>query len=175
MNDINVKSRTKAKDKGEQTMKAPNKPWEIDVDVYLNSVGPPVDFDIRACLPVDANDKLIFNNKGRRGFMISFHLYDNTNNGAGSGYVFHNPHKQPNRESEWALWSRDLPGCPPQNYGQWDEFTSQSVKNQGQTLVVENKNETITEFGYTLRVTNDNGASFVDLDPGGLNQNGNAL
>lgn len=174
MNDISAKSGANPKSKGKQILKGPQKAWEIDIDVYLYSVGPPADFEIMACLPVDtANENLIFYNQGRPGFVINYRLYDNTNNGAGSGYKFPNPPAPPNRESEWALWSRQGSGCPPLNHGQWAEFTSQNVKDQGETLVVINKNESVTEFGYTLRVTNDNGKNFVDLDPGGLNQNGN--
>jgi hypothetical protein len=174
MDDINVRDGGKGECKPTQAIKGPQKPWEIDVDVYLKSVGPPADFQMKACLPIDKTNKnLYFYNEGRPGFIINFHLYDNTNNGAGSGYVFPNPPAPPNKESEWALWSRQGPGCPPKDHGQWAEFTSQNVKDQGQTLVVVNKNETVTEFGYTLRVTNDDGQKFVDLDPGGYNQNGN--
>ena len=150
----------------------PNKPWEIDVDVYLKSVSP-LDFELRTCLPIDpANKNISFSNNGRPGFTISFHLYDNTNGGSGSGYVFPNPPAPPHKEAEWALWSKQGQGCPPKDHGEWDQFTSTNVKDHGLTLVVANKNDSVTEFGYTLRVTNDNGASFVDLDPGGNNQNG---
>ena len=174
MNDINAKAHVK----GKQALKGPQKAWEVDIDVYLKSVGPPpeykADFEMKACLPVDAaNKNITFYNQGRPGFVINFRLYDNTNGGAGSGYEFPNPPSVPGKESAWAMWSRQGKGCPPQNHGQWSEFTSQSVKDQGQTLVVVNQNQTVTEFGYTLRVTNDGGKCFVDLDPGGNNQNGN--
>lgn len=174
---IDIKDRKRAKPDEKRAMfktlmKKPDKPWEVDIDVYLESVGPPAKFKIKTCLPVDPADENItyFFNKGRPGFTVSFHLYDNTNNGAGSGYVFPNPPKPPHKESEWALWSRQGPGCPPKDYGQWDGFTSINVKDHGLTLVVTNKNDSVTEFGYTLRVTD--GANFVDLDPGGNNQNG---
>lgn len=178
MSDLNIKDRKQTegeeKSMGSKTeAHGPSKPWEIDIDVYLKAVGPPADFEIMTCLPIDpGNGNISFSNKGRPGFTIAFHLYDNTNGGLGSGYVFPNPPAPPNKKSEWALWSRQGPGCPPKDYGQWDEFTSNNVKDQGLTLVVTNKNESVTAFGYTLRVTNDNGATFVDLDPGGNNQNG---
>lgn len=174
MNDIHFKDRTAAKSKGKPMVKGPQKPWEIDIDVYLYSVGPPADFEIKTFLPRDAKGNPNFYDQGRDGFVISFRLYDNTNGGAGSGYVFPNPPAPPNKKDQWALWSQKGPGCPPKDCGQWSEFTSQSVKDQGQTLVVVNENKTVTEFGYTLRVTNGDG-KYHDLDPGGYNQNGNAL
>jgi hypothetical protein len=72
------------------------------------------------------------------------------------------------------LWSRRGAGCPPKDYDkQWGEFSTVRVADNGMTLVVRNLNETQTPFGYTLRVTNDDGAHYLALDPGGDNQNGN--
>lgn len=180
MNDINVEDRshTEAHQKGEhQTFQGqmPTKPWEAEVDVYLTSAGPPAVFEIETCLPVDAEDNIVFNNNGRPGFNINFRFYDNTNGGNGSGYVFPNPPTPPNKEMQWAMWSSAGQGCPTPGCGQWSEFTSVSVKDQGKTLVVRNTNSSPTFFGYTLRVTNDGGANFVDLDPGGSNQNGSTV
>jgi hypothetical protein len=173
MNDVDLKSRP-MKGATELRGQAPGKPWEAEVDVYLTSVGPPVAFTIETCLPTDASGNIIFKNNGRPGFNINFHLYDNTNDGQGSGYVFPNPPAPPNKTGAWAMWSSAGQGCPPQGCGQWSEFTCTATKDQGKTLVVRNTNTSQTTFGYTLRVTNDNGATFVDLDPGGVNQNGSS-
>lgn len=180
MSEVTTKDRShsEAHHKDEDTAllrQVPGKPWEAEVDVYLTSVGPPAAFQIQTCLPVDPNGNIVFYNNGRPGFSINFHLYDNTNNGAGSGYVFPNPPSPPSKLMQWAMWSSAGQGCPPVGSGQWSEFTSVVVKDQGKTLVVRNTNSTQTLFGYTLRVTNDGGTTFVDLDPGGSNQNGNAL
>jgi hypothetical protein len=150
----------------------PTKPWDCEIDVYLTSVGPPAVFQIESPLPVDEYGNIIFCNNGRPGFMIHFRLYDQTNDGNGSGYVFPNPPAPPNQVMQWAMWSSEGEGCPEPGCGQWSEFTTVNVKDDGTTLVVQNTNSSQTFFGYTLRVTNDNGASFVNLDPGGNNQNG---
>jgi hypothetical protein len=141
------------------------RPWLVDVDVYLEDpVGPK--FRMETSLPTRGEgDKkvIVFENRRRPGFDIKFNLIDES----AQGYCF------PRKESE-ALWSRRGPGCPPVNYGQqWDEFKVERVVEPDRTiLVVHNANMTKTEFGYTLRVTNDDGRTFVDLDPGGSNQNG---
>jgi hypothetical protein len=174
MNDIDLKDRNKTTaEHGAPELQGqrPTKPWDVEVDVYLTSVGPPATFSIATCLPVDPNGNIVFSNNGRPGFTINFRLYD----GTGGGYVFPNPPAPPNKEMQWAMWSTQGQGCPPQGSGQWSEFTSQNVKDQGETLVVRNTNSSQTQFGYTLRVTNDGGQTFVDLDPGGSNQNGSTL
>jgi hypothetical protein len=177
MNDISVKDRSeneiheeRGRPKPQGTK--PTKPWETDIDVYLTSVGPPAQFQISTCLPLDQSGNIVFYNNGRPGFMLHFRLYDQTNNGAGSGYVFPSPPAPPNQPMNWAMWSSAGSGCPVPGCGQWSEFTTVNVKDQGTTLVVQNTNTSQTVFGYTLRVTNDNGSTFVDLDPGGNNQNG---
>jgi hypothetical protein len=160
----------------------PDNPWTVDVDVYLYSVGPPAEFTVDTCLPVeldcdDPHGRIVFRNNGRDGFNLVFRLFDNTNGGEGSGYVFPDPPgpKHVSDHNKWALWSKEGEGCPPAGYAdQWSEFTSTSVTDQGQTLIVRNKNSTRTLFGYTLRVTNDDGQTFVNLDPGGNNMNGNS-
>ena len=176
MDEITIKGPHQSADRERQPTPSlepqrPSRPWEVDVDVYLKSVGPPAQFDILCCLPVDQNGNIVFYNNGRPGFTVNFRLYDDTN----SGYVFPNPPAPPNKIMKWAMWSTQGQGCPPQGSGQWPEFTSVNVKDQGQTLVVRNTNTTQTNFGYTLRVTNDGGATFVDLDPGGTNENGNSM
>jgi hypothetical protein len=162
----------------------PTRQWAVDVDVYLYSVGPGdhADFEVVSCLPVDKeapdpHGRIVFQNNGRPGFTVNFRLFDNTNKGEGSGYVFPNPPgpKHVSDPEKWAMWSRIGEGCPPADYAdQWEEFASTDVIDEGTTLVVRNLNQTRTLFGYTLRVTNNDGASFVNLDPGGHNMNGSS-
>ena len=150
---------------------APDKPWSVDVEVYLEDVTDPKNpkFRLETYLPIDQNDPnqvITFHNCRRPGFEIAFNLFDQT----GQDYRF-----PPQAKRHDALWSKQGAGCPPDNYGQqWDEFTVVRVKEPDRlTLVVRNRNETETQFGYTLRVTKDDGLTYVDLDPGGGNQNGN--
>ncbi|MGN6058247.1 MAG: hypothetical protein ACTHOI_06650 [Sphingomicrobium sp.] len=156
----------------------PTRPWQVEIDVYLDDVSPPPErkptFHLETCLPRDPYGNIVFFNCDRPGFEIRFNLYDNTNNGQGSGYVFHPPSAPPHDVMQWAMWSSLGPDCPRRGCGQWPEFTSGNIENAGQTLVVENTNSTQAYFGYTLRVTNDHGGSFVELDPGGSNQNGSS-
>jgi hypothetical protein len=183
MNDINTKDRNRSDEecdergRSELQRQVPNKPWDVDVDVYLEDVGPAPErkatFHLDTCLPVDQFGNISFFNSHRHGFRIRFNLWDNTNGGLGSNYVFHNPAKPPNDPSKWALWSAQGQGCPPDNCNaQWDEFQSDHIEGGGQTLVVTNTNSQLAYFGYTLRVTNDGGQNFVNLDPGGTNMNG---
>jgi hypothetical protein len=184
MNDINVPDRQHAHqgctESARGAPKHPTKPWELDIDVYLTSVGPPAQFSIDTCLPFEFKDGdshawIHFHSSDRTaGFKLNFRLYDNT--GAVPPYVFPNPPGNPKQggdPNKWALWSSEGEGCPPEA-AQWDQFTAQSVADQGTTLVVSNLNTYKTDFGYTLRVTNDNGKTFVNLDPGGTNYNGSS-
>lgn len=172
MDDISIKDRPETEQKNERDMSAraalpPRGPWLVDVDVYLDDVTDPQKprFHLETYLPMDPNGVITFHNRGRDGFEIRFNLIDNT----GQGYLFPPPPKK-----DHALWSRQGRGCPPDNYDrQWHEFEVVRVIEPAlETLVVRNRNETVTEFGYTLRVTNNNGATYIPLDPGGNNQNG---
>lgn len=139
-------------------------PWDVHVDVYLEPEGSEPPFYLRSCLPQNSDGDLVFRNCGRHGFFVNFHLQDPH----GTRYLF--PRSAQLKD---ALWSREGPGCPPENYGkQWREFKAARVSPDGKTLTVRNRNETETKFGYTLRVTKDGGESYLDLDPGGDNQNG---
>lgn len=184
MDDVRVKDRDRASKPEQQPKRklqtrGPTNPWEIEVDVYLKSAGPPADFCIDTCLPAEfhGNDPhpwIVFSNHGRDGFKLNFRLYDNT--GASSAYVFPDPPGNPTKGGDpqkWALWSADSQTCPPPP-GQWDQFTAVEVKDKGTTLVVRNLNQVQTDFVYTLRVTNDGGQTFVNLDPGGTNNNGSS-
>jgi hypothetical protein len=138
-------------------------PWDVDVDVYLLSVGPPVSYRIESYLQPQGNGDLVFLNHGRPGFNVNFHLHDETN----SGYKFNGP---PNLQQ--AIWSQLGTSCPTS--GVWDVFDPKSVKDQGMTLVAFNRNPAPAQgiFQYALNVTNNNGASYVSIDPGGNNMNG---
>jgi hypothetical protein len=139
-------------------------PWEVDVDVYVYCEDHDPPFRIDSYLQAVPHGDLVFNNRHRPGFIVKFHLHDES----GEGYQFPRP-----PDEKEALWSKAGVGCPPANYGQWEEFFSLRIENNRQTLVVRNLNKTTTKFGYTLRVTKDDGATYRDLDPGGDNQNGN--
>ena len=145
----------------------PDSSWTVGVDVYLeDATSVPPKFNIQTCLPTKANGDIVFNNSGRHGFTLLYHLHDLTN----SGYHFPGP---PHVDD--GLWSRQGAGCPPDNYGkQWSEFTSLRVTDGGMTLIIRNFNDTQTEFGYLLRVTKDD-RTYLALDPGGDNNNGNYL
>jgi hypothetical protein len=140
-------------------------PWDVDVDVYLYAEDHDPPFRIDSYLQAEPGKDLVFNNRRRPGFVVKFHIHDET----GEGYLF-----PKTKDEDAALWSKMGEGCPPQDYGkQWDEFYVQRIFESRQTLVVRNLNKTATKFGYTLRVTKDDGKTFRDLDPGGDNQNGN--
>jgi len=140
-------------------------PWDVDVDVYIYAEDHDPPFRLESYLQTAPDGDLVFKNRRRPGFIVKFHLHDET----GEGYLF----PKASDEDE-ALWSRAGDGCPPDNYGeQWEEFKVQRIIHNRQTLVVRNLNQTTTHFGYTLRVTKDDGKTYRDLDPGGDNQNGN--
>lgn len=140
-------------------------PWDVDVDVYLYAADHDPPFRLDSYLQSKPDGDLVFNNRRRPGFIVNFHLHDET----GEGYLF-----PKTSDEDEALWSRMGEGCPPDHYGQqWEEFKVQRIINSRQTLVVRNLNQTPTKFGYTLRVTKDDGKTYRDLDPGGDNQNGN--
>ena len=140
-------------------------PWDVDVDLYLYAEDHDPPFRLDSYLQQEPGGNLVFNNRRRPGFIVKFHLHDET----GEEYQF----PKTSHEHE-ALWSRIGEGCPPNNYGkQWEEFEALRITNNRQTLVVRNLNKTPTKFGYTLRVTKDDGKTYRDLDPGGDNLNGN--
>jgi hypothetical protein len=136
--------------------------WEVDVDVYVYGEDCDPPFVIDSYLQAKEGGKLVFHNRGRHGFFVRFQLHDET----GEGWKFP-------RQAEHALRSSYGPGCPPASAGQWPQFTAHHSEANGTRLVVRNLNETVAEFGYTLRITKDGGETFRDLDPGGDNQNGN--
>jgi hypothetical protein len=141
-------------------------PWEVMIDVYLNSVAPDgtPDFDIQTCLPTDwpstdQNPIVNFYNDGRNGFSIEFRFFDNT--GSAKPYIFVKDPKD-------ALWSQKGSVCPTKRV--CDIFTDTS-RVDDTTLSTKNVNDDACSFQYALRVTSD-GKSVVILDPGGNNMNG---
>jgi hypothetical protein len=185
MNEIDIKEMDRPqteernvtrKERG-QHVNGPKHPWQVEIDVYLNSVGPgpdDVDFEVDTCLPTepDLDDpkhpRVDFKNEGRDdGFTISFRLFDNTNGGLGSNYRF------PLNASD-GVWSQVGHSCPTTaTYGVFPE-DSLDVKDKGLTLVACNPNPPPGQghFKYTLNVSTTGNPPYVRLDPGGNNMNG---
>lgn len=169
-NNDDVKSKSKSESEcasGGPSSAPPSRPWDVEVDVYLTKACPDPDFYLRTSLPTDpVTDDIIFENNRRRGFNIKFNLYDETS----SGYVF-----PPQPRVREACWSQLGTSCPKSAI--WDVFDPLRVSNHGLTLEVYNRNPPapvgpLGPFKYTLRVTNDGGANYCDLDPGGSDNNG---
>jgi hypothetical protein len=169
MEDIDLKERRFRDDDEDQRLQGqhPSNPWDAEVDVNLTSDNP-VQFQIATCLPLDNSGNILFNNNGRPGFKIKFRLYDNTNNGAGSGYTF----PQGANKAD-AVWSQLGTTCP--TTGVWVVFPQNSitVTDNGATAMVTNPNvaPNLGVFRYTLNVLKP-GGPYVPLDPGGNNGNG---
>jgi hypothetical protein len=109
-------------------------------------------------------NQLVFRKGKKDGFVIRYELSDPNN-----VYSF-------GSDPSEALYSSEAPGCPSTK-GQWEQFYALCIEDNGQTLVVHNKNEPTNgsqDFGYTLRVTRDNGKNYMNLDPIGSNQNSNS-
>ena len=139
----------------------------VSVKVILDPPGsnPPFHFE-STDLPIDKNNVIYFSNCGKyKGFLISYTIDDTANRG------FRFPtHAHGNDHLDQALWATESGPCPL-TACHWDSvFKARSVDAGGQTLVVWNKNAVAQNFAYTLRVVN--GANWLNLDPGGTNQNG---
>ena len=145
-------------------------PLKRYVDVYLDLVEDPKNPSFRIepqgthKLPTGPNG-LIFDNDGHPGFHIQFTLIDNT----GGGYLW-----PANKDKNDAVWSKigtsvACPGSPDR-----EVFHVTDVDNTRTALHVNNPNPPPAQgpFKYTLCVTNDDGASYLQLDPGGVNNNG---
>jgi hypothetical protein len=142
-------------------------PRDVHVDVILESDNP-LQFRVEpsppGSLPTGPNGDLLFSNDHHPGFRVHFHLQDPN----GLGYRF--PKKQ---DKDEAVWSQvGSTGCP--SSANWDVFKPLDVEPGRMILTVNNPNPSPAQgpFRYTLRVTKDNGASYLALDPGGVNQNG---
>lgn len=167
MNDIDLKERNRIETEVKRKVGSEaRKQWDVLVDVYLHSETPG-DFTIESYLQSDPDsDNLIFYNNGHPGFHISFSLHDET----GLGYSF--PQGSNKEDAVWSQVGENL--CP--ETGVWGVFEQSSivVKNSGATLEVHNPNPSPAQgqFSYTLNVSKDGGATYLALDPGGINQNG---
>ncbi len=143
----------------------PGNPNRATVNVHI-LLGQTPNFSFSSShLQVGPNNELTFANNGKPGFLIEYHLVNPPSN-----YRFP-VNSIPNNLQE-ALYSAVGTDPCPNVPGQWCDFTAQTVKDQGLTLVVRNRNDSVAQFGYVLRVTNDDGANYLPLDPGGFNQNG---
>lgn len=139
----------------------------VNVKVVLDPPGsvPPFHFD-STDLPIGKDNVIFFSNCGKsKGFLISYTIDDSSNRG------FRFPTStNGNDYLDQAMWASDSGPCPTREC-HWDSvFKAKSVENGGQILVVWNKNAVAQNFAYTLRVVN--GANWLNLDPGGSNQNG---
>ena len=144
--------------------RSPNKAT-VDVTILLGQT-PNFSFATNDTnIQIGPDNVITFANNGRPGFLIDYRLVNPP-----GGYVF--PGNQVANNLAEALWSAVGPDGCPNTAGQWQQFQAKSVKSQGLILEVWNRNECEAQFGYVLRVTNDNGASYLALDPGGFNQNG---
>lgn len=149
-------------------MPVPPGPKDVRVTITINSTQKgdfTVEPDPPGSLPKGTQNDLIFKNNGHSGFWVFFDLKDPNN----LGYKFPTDNQLVNE----TLWSELGDGvCPTKSV--WDVFTPRKVLNGGMTLKARNENPSPAQgkFGYTLRVTNDGGKTYLDLDPGGDNKNG---
>lgn len=146
--------------KGRNVMPANAKRVVVTVELRGDD---PLDFSV-VCknIPKDGK-KFVFKNDHHNGFQIEFELDDKMN----LGYLF-----PPNDIKEEAVWSQLGTVCPDTPCSQ--VFEVMSVRPDRKTLIVHNPNvdPVLGEFAYTLRLTKTTGAPFLELDPGGVNQNG---
>lgn len=143
------------------------RPWSMDVyiDIIRDTSEPDgVRFEMNYnCRTVE---ELNFENNGRPGFWVHFHIDDDD----GTGFVFPN-------EPEKALWVKpataDDPNPCPKSKHDWNEFTPHDVTNANRTLIVRNHNSRKQRFGFSLRFgRNPTEEPTVLFDPIGTNQNG---
>lgn len=136
------------------------KPWDVDLDVYLQPPGSDPPAKVETCLERNSGKRIRFQNRGRPGFVIRFHLHDELNR----GYRFL---PDPN-DAVWSQAGRKCPDAPV-----WDVFKPIQVDRSRTVLEVFNENPrpAIGRFQYSLRVCRD-GEPPLLLDPPGDNQNG---
>jgi hypothetical protein len=143
-----------------------NDPVEVDIKVILHPESdPPFHLDCGNALPQGPEANFfIFKNNGHPGFVLNYILEDPTNT-----YFFPD-------DTDEALYSAKGRGCPTLKR-QWGQFKADKHRSNNNVLVVRNMNGKghEGEFGYRLRVTtrpHDDDADYLDLDPGGRNDNG---
>lgn len=134
---------------------------KVNVTVHLDVNHEP-NFSFTTNLPTKGKkkDQIIFNKGDHDGFEVRYHLDDPFH-----VYTF-------GTQLNEALYSSPQPVCPVPK-GQWEQFVPIAIEDNGLTLVVHNKNDTVQEFGYMLRVIKQGDTKYLDLDPIGTNQNGN--
>jgi len=149
-----------------------DKPWQIQMDVYLeDDQSDPPKFRIECPLPIKevkpGETYVVFQNKCRPGFDILFHLHDETH----KGYTFP-------KHADEAVWSKIGTTCPDERWGKNEVLSPKRVLPDGLTLVVNNNNDKkedgspIGLFRYTLNVGLNGEKPYLQLDPGGDDQNG---
>lgn len=140
---------------------------DVRVKVVLHAPGDPQPFHFESeDLPIGEQNRIYFSNCGkRRGFMIHYDLDDTKR----PGYRFPTRQQHGNTYLEQALWATETGGCPT-GKATWPVFRAVREERDGGTLVVRNTNLEVQDFFYTLRVVQ--GTDWLDLDPGGSNQNG---
>ena len=137
---------------------------DVRINVRIDSVNPLL-FSVEPVsngLPKDPNGNIKFKNKkDEDGFRIYFDLVDPPED-----YLWPDDQDIAN-----AVWSRLGKECPKEAVS--EVLTPRRSDNNRKTLVVDNPNPSPAqgEFQYTLRVVNGAG-KYLDLDPGGINQNG---
>lgn len=161
MNDANLVEPATQRAKCEPEHGNPHSPNDATIHVHLTKGCPQPEFYLETDLPKGANGNPTFENKHKPGFYITFVLHDET--GGKTPYVFA---LLPD-DACWSQWGTECPDQPA-----WEVFCPRTVN--GTTLVVYNDNPTPAggDFMYTLRVTNDGGKHYCNLDPGGTDSNG---
>jgi hypothetical protein len=102
-----------------------------------------------------------FDNDHKPGFILYFDIDDPD----GTGCVF-----DPN-DPLWVDGVSNPPVCPPAQKT-WDEFETVDVINEGQTLMVRNKNMTKQKFSFMFRFRRPGCPNVITFDPIGNNENG---
>ena len=134
-------------------------PRPVTVNVVIDSIERGEFHFETSDLPMESHNVLVFDNTDDySGFTIDYVLQNSGN------------YKFPNSLGH-ALWVRagSKINCP-ETRQTWGQFKADSVSDDGLTLTVDNKNDKVRDFAYTLRITD--GQDWVDLDPGGMNRNG---
>lgn len=137
-------------------------PREVHVQVFLHPDEDPPFHIASTDLPIGSDGELTFANDRHPGFHVHFDLQEPTH-----GYLF-----PANNNKAEAVWSDLGSGsCPTSQM--WNVFRALRVAPDRKTLVVRNANvhPELGKFGYALRVVKDP-ADWLELDPGGDNQNG---
>lgn len=140
---------------------------DVRVKVVLHAPGDPKPFHFESDdLPIGQDDRIYFSNCGKKiGFMIHYDLVDDLR----PGFRFPTRQQHGNDYLAEALWVSQSGGCPTRR-SNWPVFRAMREERDGGTLVVRNMNREVEDFFYTLRVVY--GSTWLELDPGGSNQNG---